>query len=916
MKRFRLLSVFFAALLLSLACAIGACASREPKMQFENLIRFEEPTGPRFSATLPRSVYDDEKLTEYGFIVMSYDKYKAAGLSTFNLDTDADFLRGINYGTVGGKKIDKHLALDNSYVTFSCVITNITEEYFRKGIVARAYAIYDGVTYYSALFETSYLGNAKGIKNSEEYDTLDAEGKELIDYIITCCADEEEDGNDDVIQPEEPSVTLDSIMESPSLVKEHLIIPTNIREPHLVPEDARGEENLYVYAFVDDSAKYVPVYTDEAGPSIYDKENNVVTEEYDDKLCVYTVDEDGLYHIRSLGYYEDENGDYAGLEKEDVSVLDSVDKNAMFYVDTQENVTFERIVSTRYNVGLERGLYLTDDTVFIVRIYDEDNDKYSYIIENKDTAINYNGLVFNTLTYIADNRTSSSTLEHFGVVFATYDGSIPEKDSGYRFVSNYDIALDEENNWRHFYELYNPYTGEKEYDVPGIEFAEKASLLGQAVEAGTLIKLDGTYVDSSCAEEYSYSWLGTSGRYDTHTIVPYTENITCRECLADHFEDNDDTSIVINSATPISVLSYGSFDNAFKWGSIRLSSSEEMLGLEKSVQCYNEKALDKNGNYVTKYFKFPKFIYKMTGEYEGGAQVCDFILIVANGDEECALGEKCEMHENIDEVQNIRIVSNHDLVMTDDGNWTISYEVYNPYTGQKVYDVPSSVEAAKASSLTALKAGTIVELVDGIVDETNPDTVLGSMSQENLVWIKQADDDGVMTIVPYDKNVSCRTCAEEYMEGHEGGIYRDIFGNEHTSGKLKTACSTVFTRLSYGEYDSAFYNWSNMDITTYSSIANGKKEVLCYNDDSLDKKENYITTYSSYVKAFVCATEDDTAYFVIVIVNGDEGAAFNVECPEHTDTSLAADMQEITEVYEPQRSGPAIAGASLTAEDL
>jgi len=922
MKKKRLLSLIFAVMLVSLIFVLGVSANEAPNLLFEKFVRTEEPTGPRYSATLSREIYDDEKLTEYGFIVIALEKYETAELSasTFTLDTDADFIKGVNYGTVGGKKVDKHLSLDDSYVTFSCVITNITEEYFDEGIVIRAYAVYDGETYYSAMFKSSYFVMAKKVKKSGEYDGLDSNGKELIDYIIASCTDAEGGDDEEIVQPEDPEVTLDEIMASPTLVKEHLIIPTNIREPHLVPEDAGGEENLYVYAFVYDSAKYVPVYTDEALPAIYDEVNNVVTEQYDDKLCVYTVDENGLYHIRSLGYYEDENGDYAGLEKEDVSVLDSVDKNAMFYVDTQANVTFERIVSTRYDVGFERDLYLTDDMVFVVRFYNEDDDKYSYIIENKDTAINYNGLVFNTLTYIAYNRTGTSTLENFGVVFATYDGSLPEKDSGYRFVSNYDMALDEENNWRHYYELYNPYTGEKEYDVPGIESAKKASLLGDAVEAGTLIKLDGAYVDGSTAEDYSYSWLGTSGRYDTNTIVPYTENITCSECLADYFEDNDNTSIVINSATPISVLSYSNSGDVFKWGSIRLSSSEEMLGLEKSVQCYNEKALDKNGNYVTKYFKFPKFIYKSTGEYEGGAEVCDFILIVANGDEECALDEECEMHASFDEVQNIRIVSNYDLVMNDDGNWTISYEVYNPCTGQKVYDVPSSVENAKASSLTALTAGTIVELVDGVVDETNPDTILGTMSQENLVWIKQADDDGTMTVVPYDPTAACRTCAEEYMSECSEGVYRDMLGIEHTSGKLKTTCSTVFTTLSYGRYNSSFYKWATMDITTYNSIEKARKGVLCYNDKSLDRNENYITTYSDYVKAFVCATEDDTAYFVIVIVNGDEGAAYNVECEKHTDVTLTAETEEVTEevteIPEPERSGPAIAGASLTAEDL
>lgn len=707
MKKIRLLSVFLAALCLSLILAFGVSAesAAKPSLLFENLIRFEEPTGPRFSATLPKEIYDDEKLTEYGFIVMSLEKYQAATLSssTFTLDADADYLRGINYGTVCGKKVDKHLNLDDSYVTFSCVITNIAEEYFRKGIVARAYAIYDGVTCYSSMFETSYLSNAKGIKNNgEEYDALDADGKELIDYIITCCAEEDAGGNDETEKPEEPS---------------------------------------------------------------------------------------------------------------------------------------------------------------------------------------------------------------------------PEEIGGYRFVSYYDVALDDENNWRHFYELYNPYTGEKEYDIPGIESAEKASQLGDAVEAGTLIMFDGEYVDGSTAEEYSYSWLGTRGRLDTQTIVPYTSEITCIDCLSDYFEDNEDTSLVIDAETPISVISYGSFNNAFKWGSIRLSSSEEMLGLEKSVQCYNENALDKNGNYVTKYFKFPKFIYKSTGEQEGGAEVCDFILIVANGDEECALGEKCDMHEILDETENYRIVSNYEMDLDKDDNWSYFYDLYNPMTGEEEIGVQSTVAAQKVSSLPSpIEAGTVIVLSGGRVDETNELRILGKASTDNLVWITDINTDRrTFKAIPCDDDITCPDCLDEYIESYSG-TFTDCKGityTDETVEKLRYRKNTPVTLICESTKNQLL-RYGVFSLSDIAAMAEPSKNMLCSND--METASGYTKTYSKYVKAFVSVEEiADPGYayvdYIICVSHGDE-ATLKEKCTEHTEASLTADMEEALETHEPEGSGPAIAGVNHTADEM
>ncbi len=234
-----------------------------------------------------------------------------------------------------------------------------------------------------------------------------------------------------------------------------------------------------------------------------------------------------------------------------------------------------------------------------------------------------------------------------------------------------------------------------------------------------------------------------------------------------------------------------------------------------------------------------------------------------------------------------RIVSNYDLVMTEDGEWTISYEVYDPYTGAKVYDVPSVDTAAKASSLTALKAGTIVDLVDGAVDDDSR-YVIGDEAAlvgntANLVWITEVDTaDGYFAVVPYAE-LSDREAVEEYVVENAEEFANDIEGEAIESNFIDYDKNTVVSVMSYGEYNSAFWNWGTMSVSSMDAVAAAKKDVLCYNDEATDRNGNYVTKYADYVKAFVSVDRDvdndenPVAEFVIVIVNGDETAALDAE---------------------------------------
>lgn len=224
------------------------------------------------------------------------------------------------------------------------------------------------------------------------------------------------------------------------------------------------------------------------------------------------------------------------------------------------------------------------------------------------------------------------------------------------------------------------------------------------------------------------------------------------------------------------------------------------------------------------------------------------------------------------------IVANYDLGQDDDGLWRNFYEVYDPSKATKVYDVVSAAGFEKASSVpAALETGAIVRVsADGTIDES---VTYGTADFANLVWIKSADENS-MTVVPYDDTAKCKTCADAYVEDYNGTSFDDLLGNTCESNVVKITSATKFSAIKYSALTSNPLKWGTMNALDYSDVIVANKNVLSYNDKSEDANFNYKTTYASYVKAFVCVNNMNEAEFVIVVVNGDDAAAYNVPCED------------------------------------
>lgn len=455
---------------------------------------------------------------------------------------------------------------------------------------------------------------------------------------------------------------------------ENLIIPTDLegtKAPRSSFDSVAGEDTWYVYAWVDGKVKYVPVETEDTLPGIIDN-NGGLTDKYADKLCTYSVDADGIYTIKSLGYDVDDDTKAAkNIEKDDITVLDDdKDDDIQFYVDDDEGTITKN--ASRFTVGtFERSLVLKSYTTIVIRVYDEDEDEYTY--EEYD-ASNFTksldeDVVLENMTYVVGNNPDSKTRENLVLLYAETDDlafkGTKDKD-GYRIISNYDIGEDDNGDWRVYYELYDPFTGAKVEDVPSVRAKSKASQLTGVLEEGTIVNLvDGMVQDDKAkyvigeVDTDNLVWISEYDEADGFiTVVPYNETFECKDCIDGWVEENDESDvndiygeeigsnyIDIDKNTVVSVIKYSDIDSIWNWGTMSLSNASAIASAKNEVLCYNDKAEDRNGNYKTAYADYIKAYVSVDTDVDDDENpVAEFIIIVVNGDEAAALDNVCNNH--------------------------------------------------------------------------------------------------------------------------------------------------------------------------------------------------------------------------------------------------------------------------------
>lgn len=902
----------FVLVLMSAMLVLCVSAKHSPRWVIEDMVRTTDEPGIRFSVKIDSALRNDEKLEEYGFIAIASKKLEEGGesISGFGLDCTLDYMRGVAYGVAeDGSRIDLLRKDDGAKATFSCVIHSIPVEHYKSGIVAKAYLIYDGEVYYSTAFKVNYLGAARNMKNGEEYENLDENAKKIIDDILA--AEESEDDELIIIpgtggEERDYEAELDELASSPAKLADSILIPTDIKEPEIVYDDGLGKDITFVYAYLDGEVKYVPIYTDALYPDILGDDG--LTAQYNEKMCIYTVDSDGLYRIRSLGYNLDENGSYCGIEKEDTTVLMGSDENAVFYVDGIEKTDIYNIDGNRYDLGFDCSVLFNENTQIVIRVYNEDQDIYEYVLYDSQTFGGCGDI--DVLSYVLYNNTSSNSLEYAAFVYGISDGEYAQNDKdSLRIVSNYDIGEDSDGNWRIYYEVYNPYTSMKEYDIPSVRCSEKAKELAEGLEAGTLVKICDGFIDDTNEEKILgiieipnvWSWVTAvdldngsmnvcSAAYD-FCGLELERDIGDRSGFTDIYGNiyENETLVKLADDAKISVLKYSTPEDTFNWGVISSSSLEEIAEAHKSLRGYNEASVNDDGDYVTTYNKYVKCYVSVSGKESDGTPVADFVIVVVNGHETATEGTCCNWCAHEESVNKEAIVTSFDVMEDEQGKFRLYYDLYSPVTGISQRSIPSKevYNTASSAANAAYSAGTIAIVSGGYVRKKVCDIGL-----DGLVWISGIGDDGVLSVVPFDCSLKCKDCIKEYVEGFDGEECTDIHG--HSVNSVIDAGNAIFTAVLSSDFETLFSD-PQFGSVRYEELSLYK----CMNDKALDDDGNYYTGQSDYVKAYISAnkgmSDESEAEYVLVAVNGNENAALDEKCEKHSPVIEEPDEEPDTE---------------------
>ena len=493
---------------------------------------------------------------------------------------------------------------------------------------------------------------------------FDAKKEELVDASNLFTTDVIDDDDELELYIYEGILLLNTDVDTVSKFTENLFIPTEIKGIKEGPFDpATGSVTYYIYAYVDGDVKYVPVAIDEdIDNPIVDEDGNY-NRDYTDTFCTYTV-KDGVYTIVPLEFDLLADGD---VEKEalstDVTLLDDEKKEEqVFAADLGDTIT--KIAGSRFDIGFERSVDFKSFTKIIIRVYDEDEDEYKFV--EYDAASFKKSLkedvVLENMKAIISNNVDSETRENLVLLYAETDDfrfAGKADKNGYRIISNYDIGADEEGEWRNYYELYDPYTGAKVTDVASANSEKKAGDLAAALEAGTIVELVEGMVDEeedaiATVDEANLVWIAEVDEAEGYFVaVPYNSALDVKDEIDAWVEENADSAINdiygeeipgnfidYDKNTVVSVMSYGEYNSSFwKWGTMSLSNMSAIAGAKKEVLCYNEKAEDRNGNYVTKYADYVKAYISVDADNldDDENPVAEFIIVIVNGDEAAAL---------------------------------------------------------------------------------------------------------------------------------------------------------------------------------------------------------------------------------------------------------------------------------------
>jgi len=546
-------------------------------------------------------------ITDLAYMKSAYNKVTltfspATGATDVQLQYSQDYgdnwVTATTYDTLNASSISAtaiNLLPDTNYL-FRLVITGGDREGTSNTVEARTTKL------------LTYLGDANGDQRITVYDAVVVlqlvAGVSSPDDKQCLTADVNSDGSitafDVVLLLQyvagtETGYSIGSILSQPYQAGDPIVIPQAS-----VTEWGSSMENGYLIYIPVLSCYYnpylapIPVKVENNTPvtNYISENNNYDFSAYQDRICTYSVDSGGIYSIKKV-IDDSITGTIAQTR------MTTTNTTAQFGISkgfdgTPANIKITKITGTTYQFQNSDGSladFLPNDTLYVAikdftRIIVKSKDEYGETIFKEYSANvlpNFNN-AFTKLECILVNNPSSVRTEYLSVLYGEVDGVLDTPDvltTNLRIVkTNGTIDIDSSGVFHYYYDVYNPFIGAIESNIPGLKGATNASSLSNAATIGKFYKfVDGVLQDKDAPALDGKSIFPSSGSFTRTAATPTPDNLSV---IASYSNNElklkgDNTVYKTDSDTTVIMIEAGNIGkNDFKWGTATQKSLTDL----------------------------------------------------------------------------------------------------------------------------------------------------------------------------------------------------------------------------------------------------------------------------------------------------------------------------------------------------
>lgn len=433
-----------------------------------------------------------------------------------------------------------------------------------------------------------------------------------------------------------------------------------------------SQNDQYLKVWIDGEEKFVPVNVSDIYPKptrvqdSYDFNVNVTEKDgksypaYIGRICTYTKDSDGLYVITPLLHSRDEDGVYNGVNNDPKTLVeddndDQYGRDLYYY----EEARIKKVAGTRYQLVDNLGLSLLgtdseqyvnyfvmqDYSKIIIRNYNTASEEYEYMeYDAKSFAgTTSEDTMLTNVQYIIKGDPDSTTRADLVLLFGdAVDFEFENKTSSgdWRIIKSFTPNKDDNDYYRYYYDLYDPFTGKVVEDVAGSKTASSSSALEEKFDVGVSQFVKVTAAGLVDESKTSYDSINLTDNTKLAFITDYAAEDKVLEIQPVNEEDegefirykDEEFLYQVTDDTVVTLLTFEK-KNDFASATIKLLTAADLNSNKSEYKCYNDKyQAEGSDKYTTKYAKNQKCYISYTEKTDDMPEV-DFIVILVHPDE-------------------------------------------------------------------------------------------------------------------------------------------------------------------------------------------------------------------------------------------------------------------------------------------